>query len=210
MERKCVNCGIVLARDNTGELCSPCEKKQPDQRTIYDEEIIDADGYAAILGLDSAEQLKRLARDGKLAPRIPEIKEWKWYKKDIDAWISQKQKEEIQSRDQAKEQSDSRSSRTIAKMVANNLRKLHSDEHIKDLYRTPGAIVFGTQEYLGTRDDHQIGIIKLPEISEISANKLLRILPKKDFPELKGITDWAQIPFNHINEDLLVRLESYF
>ena len=57
-----------------------------------DKDWVDAEGYADMLGLDSAEQLKRLARKGVLAPRIPHVKQWRWYKKDIETRIKQKQR----------------------------------------------------------------------------------------------------------------------
>jgi len=38
----------------------------------------------------------------------------------------------------------------------------------------------------------------------------LEQLPKKDFPELVGITDWADLTYDRINKDLISRLEAYF
>ena len=38
----------------------------------------------------------------------------------------------------------------------------------------------------------------------------LEALPEKDFPELSGITDWENLPYDRINEDLIIRLEAYF
>jgi len=42
------------------------------------------------------------------------------------------------------------------------------------------------------------------------ALKMLEQLPKKDFPELIGITDWADITYDKINKGLIARLEAYF
>lgn len=219
MERKCVNCGTVLARDNTGELCSPCQKKKPDQRIIYDDEIIDAEGYAAILGLESAEQLKRLARQGKLAPRIPGIKEWKWYKKDIDAWIKQKQKEEIETQNKAKklaERAESKDFRKTALAIATNLRNCSNDVVLRAMSDTVGKKVYGREYALATddagrmNDPARIDEIELAEVNRSIALKILKDLPKKDFPELEGLTDWKDLPYDRINTNLLVRLETYF
>lgn len=206
MERKCINCGTVLARDNTGKLCSPCQKKQLEQKTTYDEEIIDAEGYAAILGLDSAEQLKRLARKGKLAPRIPGITEWKWRKKEIDAWMKQKQEEETQARERA----GNREFRRITQILVSNLRRLGNDNYLRGLFPTVGERVYGTEAYLGTNQLMQIDRIQLVRIPRKPAIKILQMLHAKEFPELKGISDWSQLPLDRIHENFLVKLESYF
>lgn len=216
MERKCINCGAVLARDNTGELCSPCQKKWLDQMTTCDEELIDAEGYAAILGLDSAEQLKRLARQHKLAPRIPMIREWKWYKKDIDAWIKQKQKEEIEAWNKSKKQAEragSRDFRMITRGVASNLRTCCNARMGQTLSDKIGDKVYGlkAEEYFfGLTAAGKVEQIELLNVDRSIAVKMLKQLPGEDFPELIGTTDLANLTYGSINEAFLIRLETYF
>jgi len=84
MKRMCAQCGAVLNQYNPGKLCFPCQKKQSEKLVPSDVDWIDAEGYARILGLASTESIKRLARKGKLAPKIPAIREWRWFKKAVD------------------------------------------------------------------------------------------------------------------------------
>jgi predicted DNA-binding transcriptional regulator AlpA len=211
MERKCIDCGAVLARDNTGELCSPCQKKRLYQRTTYDDESIDAQEVASILGLTSAESVKRLARDDKLPPRVPEVRKWQWYKKDIDAWIEQKQKEESQAREKARKQRGNRVFRRTALGIASNLRKCRNDPIIYlNLSDKTGDKVYGQEYVFATVDAGQVEPIKLVKVDKSVALRVLKELPRKAFPELIGITDWADLTYDKINEDLIVRVEAYF
>ena len=211
MERRCPRCNAVLARDNTGKYCSPCQKKRLDQKTTYDEELIDAQELAFILGLTSAESVKRLARDGNLPPRVPWVRKWQWYKKDIDVWIEQKQKEEVQAREKARKQRGNRVFRRIALGIASNLRTCGYDLVIcLSLLDKIGSKVYGQEHVLGTTYAGRVEPIKLVKMDKSAALKVLKKLPKKTFPELIGITDWADLTYDRINEDFLVRLEAYF
>jgi hypothetical protein len=40
-----------------------------------------------LLGLKSAEQVRRLARNKKLPPRIPAVRRWLWLKEVVDRWM---------------------------------------------------------------------------------------------------------------------------
>jgi len=59
---------------------------------IYDEINYDLEAMAHILGLQSVESVKRLARKGKLPDRIPGIKKYLWLKKDVESWIEARHK----------------------------------------------------------------------------------------------------------------------
>lgn len=94
MKRKCSKCGAVLSQYNPGKICQLCQKKQLkqkitsfEQKITSGEDLIDAVGYADILGLKNEDSLKRLARKGKLAERIPGIRKYLWNKEAIDTWI---------------------------------------------------------------------------------------------------------------------------
>ena len=52
--------------------------------------------------------------------------------------------------------------------------------------------------------------IDLAKVDRALALNALEQLPKKEFPELVGITDWADLTYDRITEDLIVRLEAYF
>ena len=71
---RCLQCGTPLHRNHPGNLCYVCERKQFDKKIARIEELIDTEDYAYILGLANPESVKRLARDGKLAKRIPSIR----------------------------------------------------------------------------------------------------------------------------------------
>jgi len=209
MERKCIDCGAVLAQDNTGERCSPCQKKRLDERTTYDDELVDAEGFGAILGL-SATQVKRLAPD-KLPPRIPGIRKYLWRRKDIDAWFKQKQQEETQARTQTREQAGNRVFRRIARGIASNMTTCRYDSVIcLSLSDKIGNKVYGQELVLGTTDAGRVEPIDLVKVDRAVALNALEQLPKKDFPELIGITDWTDLTYDRINKDLIARLEAYF
>ena len=126
MARVCRHCGKRLNQYNTGNLCYACQEKRLKEMKADDEDLVDAEGYADMLGLDSAEQLKRLARDNLLAPRIPVIRKWRWRKKDIDVWFKQKQRAGDVFR-------------KTAMRIASNLRRCSNDPVICAPFDTIGS-----------------------------------------------------------------------
>ena len=198
MPRICAKCPTVLNRYHTGYLCYACQKKRLDKMTTDDEDLVDAEGYADMLGLDSAEQLKRLARDGKLARRVPVIREWKWRKEDIDTWFKQEQRK-------------GDAFRRLAQGIASNLRRCRNDPVINlGPSDRIGNKVYGLGPVLGTSATGRGELVALVKVNRSVALNMLEQLPKKDFPELKDITDWGDLTYGRISEDLMVRLEAYF
>ena len=199
MRRTCLQCGAVLSQYNLGKLCFPCQEKQSEKLVPSDEDWIDAEGYARILGLGSAESVKRLGRKGKLAPRIPAIREWRWFKKEVDTWIEQQG------------QIGNRDFRIAARGIASNLRTCRKDSVIcLSLSDKIGVKVYGLEPVLGTTGSGRVEPIELVKVDRSIALNVLKQLSKEDFPELIDITDWEDLPYDRINEDLIVRLESYF
>jgi len=194
----CIQCGKELHRYQTGNLCHACQEKRLEKMITDDKDLVDAEGYAAMLGLDSAEQLKRLARKGVLAPRIPAIKQWRWRGKVIEAWFKQKQRAGDVLR-------------RTAMGIASNLRRCSNDSVI---CLSPsdkiGSKVYGQEHVLGTTDVGRVEPITLVKVDRSVALNALEQLPKKEFPELIDITDWADLTYDRINEDFIVRLEAYF
>ncbi len=194
----CLQCGIRLNRYHTGNLCYACQDKRLEKRIADREDLIDAEGYAEMLGLGSAEQLKRLARKGVLAPRIPAIKKYRWRRTDIEDWRKQKQRAGDVFR-------------KIAMGISSNLRKCRNDSFIcLSLSDKIGSKVYGQALVLGTTDTGRIEPITLVKVERDMALRMLEQLPNKEFPELIGITDWANLTYDKLNEDLIVRLEAYF
>jgi hypothetical protein len=74
MAQVCWQCGEELSRYHTGYICRTCQAIKLEKMITDDKDLVDVRGYADMLGLDSEEQLRRLARQGALAPRIPKIK----------------------------------------------------------------------------------------------------------------------------------------
>ena len=198
MRRVCSQCGAVINQYHPGNLCFPCQEKKLEEKITSGEDIIDAEGYASILGLESAESVKRLARKGLLAPRIPGVKKWVWRKDDIDAWF----KREQQAGDVF---------RMAARGIASNLRTCRNDPIIclGPSYKI-GNKVYGVEPILGTTGWGRVEPIELVKIDRSIALNMLKQLPREDFPELIGITDWGDMTYNRINEDFIVRLEAYF
>ncbi len=88
MKDKCPKCGGVLNQYNPGPLCAPCQGKLADERTTITEGLhYDVEDMRLILGLDSQEHVRRLARNGKLPRRIPGVRRWLWFKEVVDSWI---------------------------------------------------------------------------------------------------------------------------
>ena len=198
MASVCRQCGKGLHRYQTGNLCHACQEKRLDKMITDGEDLVDAQGYADMVGLDSAEQLKRLARDGELAPRIPVIKKWLWRIKDIEAWFKQKQRAGDVFR-------------KTAMGIASNLRTCRNDSVIcLSLSDKIGSKVYGQEDVLGTTDAGRVEPITLVKVDRAVALKALEQLPKEDFPELSGIADWSDLTYDRINENLIVRLEAYF
>lgn len=199
MKRKCSQCNAVLSQYNPGNLCSLCQKKQFEQKIAVGEDLIDAEGYASILGLENPESVKRLARKGKLANRIPAVRKWIWRKEDVDTWIKQEG------------QTGSRDFRVTALGIASNLRTCRNDPVIcSGLSDKIGSKVYGVELVLGMTAMGLVRPIELAKIDRSVALNMLKQLPREDFPELIGITDWGDMTYDRINEDLIVRLEAYF
>lgn len=197
MANLCPKCKNELAPYHTGYYCNECQEKQL-QKMIEDrEDLVDAEGYAKILGLDNAEQVRRLARDGVLAPRVPHVRRCLWRKKDIEEWFKQEQRKGDVFR-------------RIAQGIASNLRRCSNDNIIRAISDTPGKKAYGQEYVLGTAEAGRVEPIQLVKVPIATAKRMLQQLPKKDFPELKGITDWGKLPYDRIHEAFLVRLETYF
>jgi len=198
MAQVCWQCGKELSRYHTGYLCRTCQEKRLEKVITDEKDLVDARGYADMLGLDSEEQLKRLAREGVLAPRIPGVKKWVWRKDDIDAWFK-------------REQQTGDVFRMAARGIASNLRTCRYDSVIcSSLSDKIGNKVYGQELVLGTTDVGRVEPIDLVKVDRMTALKMLERLPKEDFPELVGITDWADMIYDNINKDLIARLEAYF
>jgi hypothetical protein len=204
MKRRCSVCGEPLSESNPGKRCDPCQmKKFNEEIASFEQKItsgkdwIGVRGYADILGLESEEQLRRLARDGKLAPRIPAISQWRWRPKDIEDWFKQKQRAgDI--------------FRKTAMGIAGNLRRCSNDSVIYCLSDTIGSTVYGEEPVMGTTASGRVEPVTLVKVDKSAALNLLKQLPGKDFPELSGITDWGDLAYDMISEALIVRLEAYF
>jgi hypothetical protein len=189
----------VLSQHNPGNLCFPCQDKQFQQKFAGGEDLIDAEGYASILGLGNAKSVKRLAQKGKLPPRIPAIKKYLWRREGIETWIKQKGR------------AVNRDSRRIALGIASNLRTCRNNSMVcLNLSDEIGSKVYGQEHVFGTTDAGRTGPIRLVEVDRPVALSILEQLPEEDFPELLGIAHWGNLTYDSINEDLLVRIEAYF
>ena len=100
--------------------------------------------------------------------------------------------------------------RVTALGLKNNLRRCRDDPII---YRSPGdkigSIVYGAEPILGTTFFGQAKLIALAKLSQSRAKNVLDQL-KERCPALVNITDWADLTYEQITEDLLVELEGYF
>jgi len=198
MARVCRQCGKGLNRYHTGNLCYACEEKRLEEVITDDEDLIHAEDFADILGLTSAESVKRLARKGKLPPRIPGVRKWLWRRSVVEEWIKQ---EGIGNRD----------FRMAARGIASNLRTCRNDPVIcLGLSDKIGNKVYGVELVLGMTAMGLVRPIELAKIDRSVALNMLKQLPREDFPELIGITDWANLTYGKITEDLIVRLEAHF
>lgn len=84
--KKCAQCGAILRQYNPGKVCWPCQEKGVAQVPASSENL-DAEALAGILCLKSPESVKRLARKGRLPPRIPGVRKCLWPRPVIEAWI---------------------------------------------------------------------------------------------------------------------------
>ncbi len=85
-ERRCRVCGASLSRYHGEGLCWPCQEKLNGWITI-DRPYYDLDDLQRILGLDSAESVKRLGRMGMIPGRIPGVKAHRYLKETVDEWV---------------------------------------------------------------------------------------------------------------------------
>jgi hypothetical protein len=86
-KRECAQCGKGLTTYNPGTLCFSCQDREQEKPMSGDSRTYDVGEMARILGLGS-EQVRRLARQGKLPPRVPVVRKWLWYRKVVDRWIN--------------------------------------------------------------------------------------------------------------------------
>ena len=202
MVRECLHCGVELKENHPGNFCFRCQERQQERRErglTSNDALIDVEGYAFILGLESTESVKRLARDGELAPRVPAIRKWLWHEDNVDAWIKQGG------------QTGNKDFRMVARGIARNMRTFRNDP----------MICLGPLDKLGDKvygqgyplEEAETGRVEFDTEVKVDRNIALRVLkqlPKEDFPELIDITDWADLIYDRITEDLIVRLEAHF
>ena len=99
----------------------------------------------------------------------------------------------------------------IARGIASNLRVCRNDPIICiSLSDKIGSKVYGVELVLGTTATGRVEPIKLVKVDRSVTLNMLKQLPREDFPELIGITDWGDLTYDRINKDLIVRLEAYF
>ncbi len=88
MANFCSNCARPLSEYNPGHICIVCQKEIISGKDAENTEVCyDALDFADILGLKSAEQVRRLAREGKLPPRVPAIWKYLWLKEVVHSWM---------------------------------------------------------------------------------------------------------------------------
>ena len=197
MARVCRQCGIKLNRYHKGNLCYPCQEKRLGEVIPDDEDLIDAEGFAHILGLTSAESVRRLALKGKLPPRIPGIRKYLWRRSVVEEWIKQ-------------EGIGNKEFRKVAVGIARNLRTCRNDPVIRASSDMIGSKVYGEELVIGMTAMGLARPIEFTMIDKSVALNMMKQLSRGDFPELTGITDWASLPYDRITEDFIVRLESYY
>jgi hypothetical protein len=197
MARVCRQCGKGLSQYNPGKLCFACEEKRLKEVVTDDEDLIDAEAFAHILGLESAESVKRKARQGdKLPPRIPGIRKYLWRRSVVEEWIKQGG-------------FGNKEFRAVARGIASNLRRCYNDPIIRAPFDTIGSNVYGSEIVIGMTA-MGTGPVELVKIDKTAALNMLKQLPRENFPELTGITDWADLAYGRIAEDFIIRLESYY
>jgi len=75
-----------LSRYNPGAICFLCQKKESEKLPTDDSPTYDVNDMARILRVES-EQVRRLARKGKLPQRIPGIRKCVWSKALVHRWM---------------------------------------------------------------------------------------------------------------------------
>jgi len=126
------------------------------------------------------------------------LRKWLWRRSIVEEWIKQ---EGIGNKDL----------RMAARGIASNLMTCRNDPVIySSLSDKIESKVYGQEYIWGTTYAGRVGPITLVKVDRSVALKVLKQLPKEDFPELIGITDWADLTYDSINQDLIARLEAYF
>jgi len=126
------------------------------------------------------------------------LRKWLWRRSVVEEWIKQ---EGIGNKDL----------RMAARGIASNLITCRNDPVIySSLSDKIESKVYGQEYILGTTYAGKVEPITLVKVDRSVALKVLKQLPKEDFPELIGITDWADLTYDSINKDLIARLEAYF
>jgi hypothetical protein len=198
MAKVCLQCNKGLSQHNPSKLCFACQEKRREQDTTSNDELIDVKGYADILGMNPG-SVRRLALQGKLAQRVPGIKRWLWHTDNVDAWIKQGG------------QTGNKDFRMAARGIARNMRTCRNDPMICiGLPDKIGDQVYGQEQLLGTTYMGSVEPVTAVKVDRNIALRVLKQLPKEDFPELVDITDWADLIYDRIDEDLIVRLEAHF
>jgi predicted DNA-binding transcriptional regulator AlpA len=196
MARVCRRCGITLNRYHKGNFCYACQDKRLEEIITDDKDFIDAEEFAHILGLENVESVRRLARNGKLPPRIPGIRKYRWLRSVVEEWIKQGG-------------FGNKEFRVVVRAIASNFRRCYNDPIIRAPFDMVGSKIYGAEVVIGMTATGT-GFIELVKIDRTIALNILKQLPREDFPELTGITDWVDLPYDRITEDFIVRLEAYF
>jgi predicted DNA-binding transcriptional regulator AlpA len=196
MARVCRKCGTKLNRYHKGNYCYACQDKRLEEIITDDKDFIDAKEFAHILGLSNVESVRRLGRKGKLPKRIPGIREYRWPRSVVEEWIKQGG-------------FGNKEFRTVARGIASNLRKCYNDPVIRAPSNEIGSKVYGEELVIGMTATGT-GPIELAKIDKSVAMNMLKQLPREEFPEITSIIDWANLPYDKITEDFIVRLESYY
>ena len=77
-----------MSGHNPGLICLPCQEKLIDDWARASKvHFLDVEDMRVLLGLDSQEQVRRLARQGQLPPRVPAIKRWLWEEELVRDWM---------------------------------------------------------------------------------------------------------------------------
>lgn len=87
--RKCSRCGANLSRYNLGKLCSLCQEKVKAELEWAREESLhyDLEDMCRLLGFQSNESVKRLARKGLIPGRVPGVKKHLFLREEVDLWL---------------------------------------------------------------------------------------------------------------------------
>jgi hypothetical protein len=83
-ERYCSICQRELSDRNPGTICIACQDNIIND--LRENPYYDLDDMQHLLGL-SAEQVKRLGRAGTIPGRVPSVKQHRYLKTEVDAWM---------------------------------------------------------------------------------------------------------------------------